>query len=69
MLLLLMILVDATVNYHQKFVEKIKGGKTLPVGVLIGGVSRREADRDLRHMALYFINYGFYKFGLEVRHY
>lgn len=29
-------------------------------------VTRKEADKDLIHCAKYIINYGFYKFGVEV---
>lgn len=34
--------------------------------VMFPEVTRKEADKDLIHCAKYIINYGFYKFGVEV---
>lgn len=34
--------------------------------IIFPEVTRKEADNDLVHCAKYLINYGFYKFGVEV---
>lgn len=36
-------------------------------GVLFESITRQHADIGLRECLMYFINYGFYKFGLEAR--
>jgi hypothetical protein len=37
-----------------------------PPGVVFARVGRKDADRDLKGLTMFLINYGFYKFGVEI---
>ena len=37
--------------------------------IMFPDITRKDADTDMIHCIKYFINYGFYKFGVEVINY
>ncbi|XP_036605792.1 piezo-type mechanosensitive ion channel component 2-like [Trichosurus vulpecula] len=58
--------VEATVYRHQKFYRHHNQLKQPLLGSIFDGVTRKHLDDGLLSSVKYFINYGFYKFGLEM---
>ncbi|XP_027706364.1 piezo-type mechanosensitive ion channel component 2-like [Vombatus ursinus] len=57
---------EATVYRHQKFYRHCNQLKQPLLGSIFDGVTRKHLDDGLLSSVKYFINYGFYKFGLEM---
>ncbi|XP_075383802.1 piezo-type mechanosensitive ion channel component 2-like [Tenrec ecaudatus] len=66
LIILALMTLEQTVRRHQKF-HRLR--KQLPeplLAVLADDITRAHLDRGLPGACLYFVNYGFYKFGLEL---
>ena len=61
-----MLLFESVVIVHQAQFYDETSNEVPPVGIVFPYVNRRAADRDVMHCLKFFVNYGFYKFGLEV---
>ncbi|XP_059837163.1 piezo-type mechanosensitive ion channel component 2-like [Hypanus sabinus] len=57
---------EVTVYRHQQYYRLQKGLKTPLTGTLLDNITRLHLDDGLWNCIKYFINYFFYKFGLEV---
>ncbi|XP_074046911.1 piezo-type mechanosensitive ion channel component 2-like [Macrotis lagotis] len=64
--ILALMAIEATVYRHQKFYRHNHQLKQPLLGSIFDGVTRKHLDDGLLNMVKYFINYGFYKFGLEM---
>lgn len=57
-----------TIIYIRQFFHRKKESfKKPPPGILFPGIDRQIADFDVLHCVLYFANYFFYRFGIEVK--
>lgn len=57
-----------TVVLVRQFNYKVSMGKpTTRLFFMFSGITRREGDKNLRNALKYLCNYGYYKFGVEVR--
>ncbi|ESO89783.1 hypothetical protein LOTGIDRAFT_124598, partial [Lottia gigantea] len=66
LLILLLVAFESIVRYHQiqrYRHEQIVKPKT---GIVFPEIKREDADKGLKNCIMYFFNYGFYKFGLEI---
>ena len=52
--------------YHQRQYYGKPGVVKPKTGIIFSNIKRREADDGLKSCVQYFLNYFFYKFGLEV---
>ncbi|XP_044515574.1 piezo-type mechanosensitive ion channel component 2-like [Gracilinanus agilis] len=66
LIILALMAIEATVYRHQKFYRCLKQLKQPLMGTIFEGVTREHLDDGLLSTVKYFINYGFYKFGLEM---
>ncbi|XP_074140853.1 piezo-type mechanosensitive ion channel component 2-like [Sminthopsis crassicaudata] len=66
LIILALMAIEATVYRHQKFYRHCNQLKQPLVSTIFDGVTRKHLDDGLLSMIKYFINYGFYKFGLEM---
>ncbi|XP_068928415.1 piezo-type mechanosensitive ion channel component 2-like [Petaurus breviceps papuanus] len=64
--ILALMAIEATVYRHQKFYRHRNQLKQPLLGNIFDGVTRKHLDDGLLSLVKYFINYGFYKFGLEM---
>jgi hypothetical protein len=51
---------------HQNVGRFKRNERPPPPGVVFACVGRKDADRDLKGLTMFLINYGFYKFGVEI---
>ncbi|XP_073942032.1 piezo type mechanosensitive ion channel component isoform X3 [Choristoneura fumiferana] len=63
--LIAVITFHSLVTYRQQAIRDLTQSRQKDK-VMFPEVTRKEADKDLIHCAKYIINYGFYKFGVEV---
>ena len=64
-ILLILVLYKLIKCHQSQHYKKPNENRPLP-GVTFSGITRAEADNGLLHSAKYFVNYFFYKFGLEL---
>uniref|UniRef100_W5MGR7 Uncharacterized protein n=1 Tax=Lepisosteus oculatus TaxID=7918 RepID=W5MGR7_LEPOC len=57
---------EVTVHRHQRYYRLRHGLQAPATGTLFSGITRQHLDRGLLPCIKYFVNYFFYKFGLEV---
>lgn len=51
----------------RQTIKRIKMGKSPRTpSVVFSKIKRADADKDIPHLLKYLINYGFYRFGIEV---
>uniref|UniRef100_T1KNY9 Uncharacterized protein n=1 Tax=Tetranychus urticae TaxID=32264 RepID=T1KNY9_TETUR len=62
----LMLTINSIVAIRQQIHRQRKNIRPLPPGIAISGVKRQDAEKGFLGLARYLINYGFYKFGLEI---
>lgn len=65
-LLIGLLILQEFVRMRQTLRRAVKNTKLPPRGVLFENITRREADESTLSCLMYFINFFFYKFGLEV---
>lgn len=65
-ILILVLTVNSVVRIRQEFVRYNKNMKSPPIGIVFLNVSRKDADKTLKQMVMFFVNFGFYKFGIEI---
>uniref|UniRef100_A0A7E4ZUG3 Piezo-type mechanosensitive ion channel component n=1 Tax=Panagrellus redivivus TaxID=6233 RepID=A0A7E4ZUG3_PANRE len=65
-IVLVTIAIRLAVYYRQKFMRKLRGLPTPPSDLIFPDHEAKDFDRSLRDCLKYFLNYGFYKFGIEV---
>lgn len=63
----MVITVQAVVGIRQQYQRKVTGLPPPPPGVLFPNVTRAVADDGVMECLKFLLNYGFYKFGVEVR--
>jgi len=63
----LLLAFEALVKYHQIQCRPLQSGRRPPPGVIFPQVTRGNADNGLISCLKFFANYGFYRFGCEVR--
>ena len=61
-----MITVQAVVGIRQQYKRLVTGLPPPPEGVLFPNITRQQADDGLLECIKFLLNYGFYKFGVEV---
>lgn len=57
---------EATVHRHQLYFRLRNDLKPPPFSIIFQFITRQQLDHGVLPCAKYFINFGFYKFGLEV---
>ncbi|XP_061604090.1 piezo-type mechanosensitive ion channel component 2 [Phyllopteryx taeniolatus] len=57
---------EATVRRHQLYFRIHNDLKPPPFGIIFHGITRQRLDHGIRPCAKYFVNFFFYKFGLEM---
>ncbi|AWP09441.1 putative piezo-type mechanosensitive ion channel component 2-like [Scophthalmus maximus] len=57
---------EATVHRHQLYFRLHNDLKTLPFSIIFQGITRQHLDHGVLPCIKYFINFCFYKFGLEI---
>lgn len=68
LLMLALLAFEVTVYRHQDF-YRMRNNLTVPVTrTIFHNITRQHLDDGIINCAKYFINYFFYKFGLEVLH-
>lgn len=65
--IIVVITVQAVVGIRQQYQRKVTGLPPPPPGVLFPNVTRAVADDGIVECLKFLLNYGFYKFGVEVR--
>lgn len=65
--IIVVINVQAVVGIRQEYVRKLTGLPPPPPGVLFPNITRAVADDGVPECFKFLLNYGFYKFGVEVR--
>ena len=65
--IIVVITVQAVVGIRQQYHRKVTGLPPPPPGVLFPNVTRAVADDGIVECLKFLLNYGFYKFGVEVR--
>lgn len=58
---------EVTIYRHQELYRLRHNKATPPTRTLFHGITRRHLDESVLSCLKYFLNYFFYKFGLEVR--
>ncbi|XP_076122839.1 piezo-type mechanosensitive ion channel component 2 [Alosa pseudoharengus] len=66
LLVLGLLVFDVTIHRHQLHYRLSNNLKVPPAGTIFQGITRQHLDHGLLPCLKYFINYFFYKFGLEV---
>ncbi|XP_072222975.1 piezo-type mechanosensitive ion channel component 2 [Leuresthes tenuis] len=61
-----LLLFEATVNRHQLYFRLHNDLKPPPFSIIFQGITRQHLDHGIMPCIKYFINFGFYKFGLEI---
>lgn len=64
--IIVVITVQAVVGIRQQYQRKVTGLPPPPPGVLFPNVTRAVADDGVVECLKFLLNYGFYKFGVEV---
>ncbi|XP_066947530.1 piezo-type mechanosensitive ion channel component isoform X4 [Macrobrachium rosenbergii] len=64
--IIVVITVQAVVGIRQEYVRKLTGLPPPPPGVLFPNVTRALADDGIPECTKFLLNYGFYKFGVEI---
>lgn len=64
---LVLLTFQAIIKIRQKYCREVLGQPTPARGVVFPGVGRQDADESVVKCLMFLANYGFYKFGLEVR--
>nr|XP_049608911.1 piezo-type mechanosensitive ion channel component 2 isoform X1 [Syngnathus scovelli] len=57
---------EATVHRHQRYFRLHNNLKPPPFSILFHGITRQHLDHGIRPCMKYFVNFFFYKFGLEM---
>lgn len=57
---------EATVHRHQRYFRLHNNLKPPPFSIIFHGITRQHLDQGILPCIKYFINFLFYKFGLEV---
>lgn len=57
---------EATVHRHQRYFNLHNDLKPPPFSIIFQGITRQHLDQGILPCIKYFINFLFYKFGLEV---
>lgn len=57
---------EATVHRHQLYFRLRNDLKAPPFSIIFQGITRQQLDHGILPCIKYFINFCFYKFGLEV---
>lgn len=65
--IIVVITVQAVVVIRQQYQRKLTGLPPPPPGVLFPNITRAVADDGIPECTKFLFNYGFYKFGVEVR--
>lgn len=58
--------VHTVVTVRQKYQRHLRGRPLSRPIVMFPRVTYKEADKDIEHCVKYLLNYGFYRFGVEV---
>ncbi|XP_072771947.1 piezo-type mechanosensitive ion channel component 2 [Nerophis lumbriciformis] len=66
LLVLALLVFEATIHRHQIYFRLHNNLKAPPFSIIFQGVGRQHMDLGVRPCIKYFINFFFYKFGLEV---
>ena len=61
-----MLLFESIVIVHQTQYYTLESDGSPQVGIVFPHVNCEAATKDVYHCLMFFVNYGFYKFGLEV---
>ncbi|CAG6021218.1 unnamed protein product [Menidia menidia] len=61
-----LLLFEATVHRHQLYFRLRNDLKPPPFSIIFQGITRQHLDHGILPCIKYFINFGFYKFGLEI---
>ena len=64
--IIVVITVQAVVGIRQQYIRLVTGLPPPPEGVLFPNVTRQHADDGMISCIKFLLNYGFYKFGVEV---
>ncbi|XP_050729555.1 piezo-type mechanosensitive ion channel component-like isoform X3 [Eriocheir sinensis] len=64
--IIVVITVQAVVGIRQQYQRKVTGLPPPPLGVLFPNVTRAVADDGIVECLKFLLNYGFYKFGVEI---
>lgn len=59
---------QAVVNARQRYYRALRNEPQPSQSVLFKHITRNEADTGMLQMLMYLANYGFYRFGVEVRY-
>lgn len=62
--ILILITLKTFVQLHYE--NRSTKSKEFSLGVIFEGIGRREADKNMVNTVMYFFNFGFYEFGVEV---
>jgi len=67
-LLLITVYSFTSIHYRKKASKSKTTSRTYEseFGIIFSGIGRREADQSLWNLMKYFLNFGFYKFGIEL---
>ncbi|KAI0240904.1 Piezo-type mechanosensitive ion channel component 2 [Lamellibrachia satsuma] len=65
-IVLLMLLFESIVIVHQTQYYTLESDGSPQVGIVFPHVNCEAATKDVYHCLMFFVNYGFYKFGLEI---
>lgn len=66
LLILLILTINSVITLRQRIHRLRYGVVDNPASLLFLQITRRDADRDFLNLAKFLLNFGFYKFGLEV---
>lgn len=67
MALLVIIILNMVVHYHQRLWYRRRGREPLPSGIIFDQVNLHDAQKNMVDFTKFVVNHGFYKLGLEVR--
>lgn len=65
-MLIVVLTLHSVVTTRQKYKRHLKGRPLSRPVVMFPRVTYKEADRDVAHCIKYLLNFGFYRFGIEV---
>lgn len=66
--MILVLTVQAVVQIRQKYQRFVNQSPEPGFGILFDDIRRKDADLSLIQCIKFLLNYGFYKFGVEVRY-
>ncbi len=66
--MILVLTVQAVVQIRQKYQRFVNQSPEPGFGILFDDIRRKDADLSLVQCIKFLLNYGFYKFGVEVRY-